>query len=397
MSEHATITDFTAPPIVATWRSRSLIVGAVFAIAAIIGFVIEPVQALHSYLIAYFLVLGLTLGCMGWLMMWHLTGGTWGVPIRRILEAAVATLPLIFILWIPLAFGAKLIYPWTHADVQAVEKLTHQSTSYLSMTGFILRAFLMFISWALLAWYLLSWSREQDTLPVRAFGPRFRAVSGVGLVIYAWTLTFITVDLIMSLTAGWTSTIYGLIFLVGQALIAMCFVVLVAHALRMFHPLRALLTPHNFHDYGKLMLACTMLWAYFSFSQWLIIWSGNLPEETKWFIQRIHGHWGAIALAIVVGHFVIPFCLLLSRPLKRDSSKLIWIAAWLILMRYLDLYWHIQPALNKEHLHYSWLDAVVPIAMVAVWAAYFFWQLARRPLVVLNDPALLAYMEGEHE
>jgi len=382
--------DFAPPAVLGAWRMRALIVGGVFGLASIIGFFVEPAQAMHSYLIAFMLVLGLSLGSMAWLMVWHLTGGSWGVPIRRILEAAIACLPMLIVAWIPIAIGVHTNYEWSHPG-------KHEYSSWLTTGGFVLRGIGYFIVWSVLAWFLLRWSHEQDNPPEKAFGPQFRAVSGLGLVIYAWTLTFAVVDWVMSLTPGWISTIYGLIFMVGQALIAMCFVVIVAHWLRAYQPIGGLVRPHDFHNYGKLMLTFVMLWAYFNFSQWLIIWGGNIPDETTWFMDRIQGDWGYIAFALIIGQFALPFCLLLSRPLKRDSGRLFWVAAWLVLMRWLDMYWNVEPSFSRQRLHFSWLDAVVPIALFGLWVAFFFWNLARQPMLALYDPHVPVFLEAKHD
>jgi len=395
--ERLTITDFAPPAVIGRWRMRALLVGGVFALASMVGFLLEPQQAMHSYLVAFMLALGLTLGSMAWLMVWHLTGGSWGVPIRRILEAAIATLPLLVVAWIPVAIGVHLNYAWSQSAVHEAGKAAHQASPWLTTGGFVLRGIAYFLIWGVLAWFLLNWSNEQDNPPDRAFGTRFRAISGVGLVVYAWTLTFAVVDWVMSLTPDWTSTIYGLIFLVGQGLIALCFVTIVSHWLRAYEPMASLLRPGNFHDYGKLILTFVMLWAYFNFSQWLIIWGTNLPEEAHWFTDRIHGGWGYVAILLIIGEFALPFCLLLSRPLKRNSGKLLWVAVWLVVMRLVDLYWHIEPVFSKGHLHFSWLDAVMPIGLIGLWLAFFFWNLARKPLVVLHDPHLRVFLEAEHE
>lgn len=392
MSAHSTTLNLAPPSILNSWRMRALLVGVVFAIASIIGFVLEPDQALHAYLAAYMLMIGLSLGSMAWLMVWHLTGGAWGVPIRRILEAAICTLPVCFVGWIPIAIGVHRMYAWTNPVVRS-----NQSPSWLNVPAWVFRGVLYFAIWAVLAYLLMQVSREQDRPPERAFGARLRGLSGAGIVIWAWTVSFAVVDWVMSLTPHFASTIYGMIFLVGEGLLAMCLVVLVGHALRAFEPLHGVFTPDNFHDYGKLMLTFIMLWAYFSFSQWLITWSGNLPDETNFFIQRIHGAWGYVAFAIILGHFAIPFCLLLSRGLKRNSAKLIYVAAWMFLMRYIDIYWNVEPAYHPADFHLSWLDAVMPIALVALWLAYFFWQLGRRPMLAQFDPHVPAYLEAAHE
>lgn len=398
MSPKLSMVNF-APPAepLARWRTRALLVGVVFGIAAIVGFVIEPTQALHAYLSSFLLILGLSLGSMSWLMVWHLTGGAWGVPIRRILEAAMCTLPVCFLAWIPIAVSVKTMYAWTNPEVRALEKQAHEAIQWLSVPAWEFRGVVYFAIWAVLAWLLMQVSRDQDQPPERAFGGKLRGLCGAGLVIYAWTMSFGAVDWLMSLTPQFASTIYGLIILVGQGLVAMSLVVLVSHALRAYEPIRDVIRPDNFHDYGKLMLTFVMLWAYFSFSQWLITWSGNLPDETSWFIQRIHGDWGYVGFALILGHFCLPFCLLLSRSLKRNSGKLIWVAAWLILIRYIDLYWNVEPAFHRGEFHFSWLDAVMPIALVGLWLAYFFWQLARRPMLAKYDPHVPAYLETAHE
>ncbi len=392
--------DFTAPPIVPRLQRQALLVGGVFTLATIIGFVVEPHQAMHSYLLAFMLCLGLTLGSMALLMTWHLTGGDWGVGIRRILEAQMATLPMMAAAFIPVILSAYLHvnYPWANPEeVKHSEHIAHQAAQYLNPNLFLLRGILYFIAWGLLTYGLLAWSRTQDQPPDRALGVRFRAISGAGIIVYGWTLTFAVIDWVMSLNPEFTSTIYGLIFMVGQALIALSLAVIVGHMLQKFEPMAEVLQSRNFHDYGKLMLTFVMLWAYFSFSQWLIIWSGNLPDEIHWFLDRLHGDWGVVGFVLIIGHFAIPFALLLSRPLKQRSAKLMVIAVWLILMRYLDLFWNIEPNFSKANFHYSWLDAVVPIAMLGLWLGYFFRNLARRPLVALHDPHLRAVLGKQHE
>jgi len=398
--ERITNLGIAAPPITAAWQRRALLIGGIFLIGAIIGFIIEPRQALHSWLIGFMFILGPCLGSMAMLMVWHLTGGDWGVPIRRIFEAAMGTLPLIAGAFIPVLISAylHLNYPWSNPEeIAHSEHLRRQAAQYLSPNLFLIRAILYFIAWALMIYMLRAWSQVQDSPPDRTLGNRFRALSGAGLVVYGWTLTFATVDWVMSLDPEFTSTIYGLIFMVGQGLFAMCLAVIMAHLLQDRPPLLEVLRSDNILDYGKLMLTFVMLWAYFSFSQWLIIWSGNLPEEIHWYIDRIHGEWGVIGFILIVGHFAFPFALLLSRSLKRRTQTLLPIAVWLIVMRYIDLYWNIEPNFSKEHFHYSWLDAVIPIALFGLWFAYFLFNLRQRPLVVVHDPHFVAALEKHHE
>jgi hypothetical protein len=389
-----------APPMVAALQRRALQVGAVFAVVSVIGFFLEPRQAMHSYLLAFMLALGFTLGAMSLLMVWHLTGGDWGVPIRRILEAAMSTLPMMAAAFVPIVVSAYLHmnYPWADPEeLKHSEHIAHQARQYLNPNLFLVRGVLYFIVWGMLAYGLLKWSKQQDRPPERAFGTRLRALSAAGIIMYGWTLTFAVVDWVMSLNPEFTSTIYGLIFMVGQALIALCLAVIVVNWLKPHEPISQVLQPKAVLDYGKLLLTFIMLWAYFSFSQWLIIWSGNLPEEIHWFLDRLRGDWGVLGLVLIVGHFVVPFALLLSRPFKQDTRKLMRLALWLTFMRYLDLFWNIEPNFHKASFHYSWLDAVLPIAMVALWAAYFLRNLSGRPLVALYDPHVQTVLSKQHE
>ncbi len=402
MSSHSRIDNLNvaAPPIAAVMQRRALLVGGVLGVISIIGFVIEPGQAFHSYLLAFMFCLGLTLGPMAMLMVWHLTGGDWGIPIRRIFEAAMSTLPLMAAAFIPLAISAylHLNYPWANPEeVKHSEHLANEAAKYLNPNLFLLRGIAYFIAWGALAYFLLKWSDDQDRPPEKALDVRFRRISGAGIVMYGWTLTFASVDWVMSLSPEFTSTIYGLIFMVGQGLLGMCLAVIIGNMLRQDEPLAVALTSKNFLDYGKLLLTFVMLWAYFSFSQWLIVWSGNLPDEIHWFEDRITGDWKVVSAFLIVGHFAVPFALLLSRPFKQNSRKLAYLAGWLVLMRYLDLHWNIEPNFHKEHFHYSWLDAVIPLAMLGLWLAYFFRNLRRRPLIALYDPHVRVALAKEHE
>lgn len=389
--------DFMAPPLVRVWHRRSLLAGGLLAVLSIVGAVLSPAQAMHSYLLGFMLILGLALGSMGMLMTWHLTGGEWGVGIRRILEAATATLPLVALGFIPIVLGVRVNYPWAQPDVlQHSEHIRHLAGQYFKFSSFVLRGIMYFAGWGVLAFYLLRWSSEQDRPFARELGPRFRGLSGAGMLIYFWAITFATVDWVMSAALPWYSTIYALIFAVGQGTIAMAFAVVIARALLGHGAMREVLHSRSFHDYGKLLLMFVMIWGWFSYSQWLLIWSGNLPEEIKFYLDRTHGGWEYVAFALIIGHFAIPFALLLSRGLKQDPNRLVWVAVWLLLVRYLDLYWNIEPNYSPRRFHFSWMDAVIPLAMAGLWASVFFRNLGRRPLVALYDPHLRAVL-SKHE
>jgi hypothetical protein len=381
--------NLSAPPVIKTIASRSLLVGLIFAaLSAVIGFA-RPDEFFRAYLLGFMAWLGVTLGSMAILMIRHLTGGGWGMVIRRILGAAMRCIPLMTLLFVPILFGLPRLYIWARplnsiADAHLRQHLQDITQTYLSVHGFILRALLYFAIWNLLSFLLTMWSKEQDRPVVRDNTTRFKAVSGPGLILYAFTIGFAAIDWMMSIDPSWISTIYGLLVLIGEVLSAMCFAVVVERILVNYKPMSELLRPDFVQDHGKWMLTFIMVWAYFSFSQWLIIWAGNLPDEISWYMARLSGGWAYVGLFLVLFHFAVPFVLLLSRPFKRDIRRLVWLAAGLMVMRLVDLFWMIEPSFS-DHFHVTAADVVVPVAMGGFWLAYFFRNLNARPLVPAYD------------
>ena len=393
--------DLMTPPVVKTIQQRSLLVGLVFGVIAAVGAWLQPDLFFRAYLMAFMAWLGVTLGSMAILMLRHLTKGAWGMVIRRILGAAMRCVPLMVALFIPLLFGIRRLYIWARplegiADKHLREHLQELTRSYLSVNGFVIRAAIYFAIWWALSFFLTKWSAEQDHPPMRDNSARFKALSGPGLILYGFTITFAAIDWIMSIDPSWISTIFGLSFLIGQVLSALCFAVVVERILFRYKPMSELLKPEQVHDHGKFMLAFIMVWAYFAFSQWLIIWAGNLPEEITWYIRRLNGGWGYVGLVLVLFHFAVPFVFLISRPFKRDITRLVWLAAWLLLMRYVDLFWIVEPNFSVT-FNLTWLDIVVPIAMGGLWLAYFFRNLSAMPLVPAYDVFAVEVLEAAHE
>ncbi len=386
---------------VQTIGRRSLIIGAIVGVVAIAGGVFQPTVFFRGYLLSFMAWLGIALGSMVILMLRHLTKGGWGMIIRRILGAAMRTLPLLALLFIPLLFALPRLYPWARplGDVpdknlrQHLQNITH---SYLNVHGFIIRAIIYFAIWGTLIFLLTKWSKEQDRPPVRDNSARFKVLSGPGIILYGFTISFAAIDWTMSLDPSWISTIYPLIILIGEVLSALCFAVVIERILFRHRPMSELLKPEYVHDHGKFMLTFIMVWAYFSFSQWLIIWAGNLPEEITWYTKRLGGGWGWIGLFLVLFHFAVPFAILLSRPFKRDVTKLVWLAMWLMLMRYLDLFWVIEPNFSRT-ITATWADIIVPVAMGGLWLAYFCRNLASMPLVPAYDAFASEVLHPAHE
>jgi hypothetical protein len=388
---------YTPPAALKSVSTRALIVGVVFMVLLVIGLFIGRDQFFHSYLVGFIFWIGITLGSLALLMLQHLTGGAWGLVIRRVLEASTRTLPLMLILFIPIVFGLKQIYPWTNPVYMQLTAALQMKARYLHPSFFLMRAAIYFALWSLLALTLNWLSLEQDRTGGKRVRKRLQMVSGPGLVFLIISITFAAVDWVMSLEPEWMSTIYGLIFVAAWSLSALAFTILVMSWLSQREPMDRVAQPRHFHDWGNLLLALVMLWTYFAFSQYLIIWSGNLPEETTWYIARTRGGWGAIALAIVILQFAFPFLSLLSRASKRSAEKLAMLAVLILLMRVIDVIWLVEPAFHREQFQLSWMDIVAPIGIGGLWLATFAWQLQKRALVPLNDPQLEAALEHVHE
>jgi hypothetical protein len=396
----ATHLDLTTPPVAKTISQRSLIVGLVFGVIAVVLAFGQPQQFFRAYLLGFMLWLGVALGSMAILMIRHLTGGGWGMVIRRILGAAMRTAPLLAVLFIPVILGIHKLYIWAQPLDQIADKRLHDhladiTKTYLTTSGFIYRAIFYFAIWNLLSFLLTKWSKETDHPGSPDHTGRFKAIAGPGLILYGFTISFAAIDWVMSLDPSWISTIFGLVVLIGQVLSAMCFAVVVERILFNYKPMSEMLKPDFVHDHGKWMLAFTMVWAYFNFSQWLIIWAGNLPTEITFYMTRLHGGWASIGLILVIFGFAVPFAILLSRPFKRDIRKLVWLAVWMLLMRYVDMFWIIEPNFSKT-LSVTLADIVVPIAIGGFWLSYFFYNLGALPLLPAYDPSAGEVLEPAH-
>jgi hypothetical protein len=376
------------------------IVGVTGLVLGGLGGFLAPGAFFRGYLIGFVFVAGIALGALAILMLHHLTGGAWGLVVRRVLEAATRTLPLVAAMFVPLIFGLTELYIWARPEVVQGDPLLQEKQLYLNRPFFLARTAFYFAAWNVLAFFLSRWSREQDengATATTAGARRFRLLSAPGLVVYGATVTFASIDWVMSLDPHWFSTIFGVIFMGGQGLSALAFAVAILVLLSRHEPFAGLLTPSHLHDLGKLLLAFVMLWAYFSFSQFLIIWSGNLPEEIPWYVERLHGGWQALALLILVGHFVAPFLLLLSRDLKRKGGALARVALALLAMRFVDLVWMVAPALPAAPLWQHAIDLAVAAGLAGIWLAVFARQLAGRPVLPVRDPYFKeALADGAH-
>jgi hypothetical protein len=384
------------------FRRRALIVGLAALVVGVIGALIstEGREQFRSYLLAYIFWIAIPLGCFAILMLQHMSGGVWGLVTRRVLESSTRTFPLLALLFLPMLLGLKWIFPWASPErLAASPALNHaveEKHLYLNIGFFIARAFFYFLIWILVTRFLNHWSAEQDRTGERTLTKKLQGLSAPGLVLYGLTVTFASVDWAMSLDPQWFSTMYGLLFMGGQGLAAMAFVIAVMVLLAQRSPMNEVIQPSHLHDLGKLMLAFLMIWAYFAFSQFLIIWAGNLPEEIPYFVRRLQSSWKYVGLALIVLHFALPFVLLLSRDLKRNGRTLSAVAIGVIVMRYVDLIWMTGPELHNGRFGLSWMDLMLVAGIGGVWLWVFATELNRRPLLPIRDPEIQSVFASGH-
>lgn len=367
-------------------QRSALFVGLVALLISLIDLFRDAPHFWQSYLFAYIFWSGLTLGCLGIFLLHNVVGGNWGVAIRRLLESGLQTLPLVLVFAIPLFFALGTLYKWTDATYRAEHFAVGHKAAYLNPTWFIIRTIVYFAIWCFTGYRILSMANEHDRTGDPALFKRIKARSAPALLLFVLTTTYAFIDWIMSLEPDWYSTIYGWMFTVGEVLLTFSFMVAVLVLLSKREPFASFLTRQHYHDIGNLMLAFTMLWAYMSFAQFLIIWAENLPDEIPWYVRRFSGGWGYIAWTISIFHFVVPFFLLLLRFVKKNPTRLRTLAIWIIIMRMLDVFWIVEPAFRQRGLEVYWTDLVTLIALGGIWLAFFVMNLKSRPLLAARDP-----------
>jgi hypothetical protein len=362
------------------WQKNAWIVGIAGLVLAAAGLLFSREQFFRSYLWAFLFWFGIGLGCLPLLMLYHLVGGAWGFSIRRIVECGARTLPVMAVLFIPIVFGVHYLYEWSRPDVVAHSEAIARKHAYLNTPFWIVRAIIYFAVWLFYAQRLNRLSTRQDETGDITITGHLQRLSAPGLVVYGLTLTFAVFDWAMSLEPAWYSSIYGLLWIVNQTLSALALSIIVIVLLSR--------TPsaETLNDLGNLLFAFVMLWAYLSFSQLLIIWSGDLPEEIHWYLSRLANGWEWIAATSAAFHFAVPFLLLLGRVNKRRPTRLAGIAAVLLLMRVLDTFWMITPAFYQDRVSVHLLDIFAVIGIGGVWVAVFAGALRSVPLLPLHDP-----------
>ncbi len=417
--------ELGAPAFVDAWKTRALVIGAIFAvIAVILGFLGQAEDGLgwdhflRAWTLGTMWTWGLCIGGLALLMVQYCSGGKWGLLLRRPLEALSRTLPLIFVYWLVIALFMKRLYLWaqftTASDTATALKngiITEMQAHCIDFKRPMLNADMFWavslFCFAIWAYYdirlnALALKREADTPANTPYWiKKFENISGPGILVYSITMTACAIYWVMSMDPTWFSSVYGLLFLVGQGYLVLAFSIIVAISLSRAEPFKTILRQTEQYDLGKLAFAFVMLNIYLNFGQFLIIWSGNLPGEINWYLDRIRGNWGIIITLDFIFHWVIPFSMLLSRDLKRNKKRLVRICQWMVFARAFDMFWLIEPNFKDaaRNLHFSWgiLEYIaVPAAMFCFWLAYFCTRLKTRPLVQVNDPHLAEILEPEH-
>jgi hypothetical protein len=385
-----------ARPELSGLRRAALMAAAAGAIALLAGAFVDAEQFFRSYLFAYLYWAGLAIGCLGVFMVYSLTGGAWGVSVRRLLEAGAGTMPLVAVLFVPLLFGLHHLYPWTDAGTMMADEVLRAKVPYLNVSFFVARAAIYFAAWLTLVFFLMRWSKAQDRTGDPRFETLLRKLSGGGLVVLGFTVTFAAFDWVMSLDPHWMSTVFGMLFLAGQGLGAMALVIAAAFLLSRRENFGRIFVPTILNDLGNLLLAFVMVWAYLSFSQLLIIWAGNLPEEIPWYLHRIEGGWRYVAMSLAVFYFAVPFLVLLGRSNKRQHRRLASIAVGILAARALEMFYLVMPEFSHGHFGVHWMDAAALAGVGGLWVNLFLRRLGSLPLLAPNDPDLAPALARKH-
>ncbi len=388
-----------------TGSSRSWLIpgglGIALLVVSAVGWATDAKQFYFAYLVGWVFCLSLALGGLFFLFINHLPKAYWSVAVRRIPEALVWAFPLLAVLFIPLLFGMHDLYHWTHEDLYDpaspnYDEILAGKRVYLNTPFFLLRLAFYFFVWTVIAYKLYTLSVRQDVEADPQVPALQRRVSAWGLPLTGVTTAFASFDLLMSLDPHWFSTIFGVYFFSGSLLAALCLIALTAIVLQRGGMLRYVVTAEHYQDLGKLMFGFVVFWAYIAFSQYMLIWYGNIPEETVWYRYRFEHGWYYHSAALLFLHFVLPFLILLPRAPKRSIPVMSVMAVWLMIMHWFDLHWIAMPVLHHDHAGFHWLDFTCWLGLLLLFVGALFWRLSRHPLVPQRDPRLARSLRFEN-
>ena len=349
-------------------------------------------RAMYGYLFGFIATLSLSLGALAFVLIQHITRAGWSVSVRRIPEALIACFPLFILFFLPIALSLHDIFPWTHKD--HIDAILEKKLGYLNENFFLMRSFAYLFIWSLMGVWYYRLSVSQDSGKNQSYSGIMAALSAPGIIVFALSLTFASFDWIMSLNPHWYSTIFGIYFFAGCLLFALAFMTLIAMLLQAAGLLKNIITPEHYHDLGKLMFGFTVFWSYIAFSQFMLYWYGNIPEEIEFYTHRLKNGWEVLSWAMPVTHFILPFFLLMSRFLKRIKIVLAFNCLWVISVHLIDLYWLIIPSYadsnshthGPEHLSLSMFDILGFLGIFLVFLGFFMFVLNRQKLTPLHDP-----------
>ncbi|MFC1725783.1 hypothetical protein ACFL4T_09160 [candidate division KSB1 bacterium] len=376
---------------------NSLIIGTAGIIISVIGYFVDSTQFFYSYLTSFVFWITISLGGLFFVLLHHLANAKWSNPSRRLTENVMIILPVMAIFFIPIIFGIKELYHWSHEDIVAADHLLQKKTPYLNVTFFLVRTAGYFLVWFIFSTVLYKTSIRQDSEYTESRVRRFKKLSPPGMILFALTATFASFDWLMSLDAHWYSTIFGVYIFSGSFLAILSFIILIALYLRSNGILLNVITTKHFNDLGRLLFTFVIFWAYITFSQYFLIWYANIPEETVWFIHRWNGSWKYISMIIIFGHFIIPFFVLITAAAKKNLKILAGTSIWLLVMHWIDIYWIVMPNFHEVCVRISWMDfsTMVGIGGFFVW---FFWRrLLSHSLIPVNDPSIKESLNESHK
>lgn len=384
---HATDNYFLSPGVWVKVRNSLAFVALIGWLASIAGFFLDRQQFHFSYLVAFLFCASISMGAMFYVMVQHLTGSAWSVTVRRLMEGLMRTAPVAIVLVLVVVAGIHYTYHWSHHEA-ASDPILKQKLSYLNEPWFMIRAAIVIGLWTLWATILYRRSRSQDRDGSITHTRSLIKWSAPGLFMLFITASIASIDWSMSLDPHWFSTMFGVYFLAGGAVGFMATLIIICLALRSAGYLTNAINEEHYHDLGKWLFALTVFWAYVSFSQYMLIWYGNLPEEIMWFKHRLVGSWKGVSILLLVGHFLFPFFSLLPRGNKRNLKVLAFFAGWMLVMHYIDLYWQVMPVLHKEGISLHWMDLAGLLAVIGTYGVVFWHQFREKPLVPVGDPRL---------
>ncbi len=382
-----------------TWeKGRNIILGVFILswVAALVGYSLDHKQFFPSYLVAFFFGTGIAIGAALFTMIQHLTGSAWSVPLRRMMENVMMSMPILALLFLPVAFGLHELYEWAHPGIMKTDALLAKKEAYLNPTAFYIRAVVYFAIWSFWAWRLSSWSREQDKSKDLNLTFKSERISAPGMLLFFLSASLASVDWVMSLQPHWYSTIFGVYCLAGGMWAFFAILTFTLLRFRANGILANSVTVEHYHDMGKWMFALTVFWAYIAFSQYMLIWYANLPEETSFFLVRRAGSWDTVNGILLFGHFAATFLFLLARASKRNLNVLGFVTVWILCMHYIDIYWLVMPNFSKAGVAPHWMDAACFVAVMSTLALGFWWRLKSAPIVAVGDPRLEKGLEFQN-